>query len=164
MAERRAKSSRYLRDPAYKKECDERNRAKFKAEQAAKPPVPKVRRAGRRARAPRHAAPRRLGPQARANSATSNSQITRTLAPTPSPSPAAQFGIIIPIIPVGIPEYDGGERFDLRLPYVDSGWVDEDDDYDIGQKFLRVLGLGRKKEGGEGEGEGKGGKGGGQKR
>ncbi len=27
-----------------------------------------------------------------------------------------------------MPEYDGGERFDLRLPYVDNGWVDEDAD------------------------------------
>ncbi len=27
-----------------------------------------------------------------------------------------------------MPEYDGGERFDLRGKYVDNGWVDEDAD------------------------------------
>ena len=37
-----------------------------------------------------------------------------------------KWGIIIPIAPFGMPEYDGGERFDLRLPHVDNGWVDED--------------------------------------
>ena len=37
-----------------------------------------------------------------------------------------RWGIIIPIAPFGMPEYDGGERFDLRLPHVDNGWVDED--------------------------------------
>lgn len=71
--ERRARASRYLNDPEFKKICDEENRAKFKAAREAEGPEPK-------------------------------------------------FGIIIPIIPVGIPEYDGGERFDLRLPYVDNGW------------------------------------------
>jgi hypothetical protein len=29
-----------------------------------------------------------------------------------------------------MPEYDGGERFDLRLPYVDNGWIDEDAAWD----------------------------------
>lgn len=37
-----------------------------------------------------------------------------------------KWGIIIPVAPFGMPEYDGGERFDLRLPHVDNGWVDED--------------------------------------
>jgi hypothetical protein len=71
--ERRAKASKYLNDPEFKKICDAENRAKFKAAREAEGPEPK-------------------------------------------------FGIIIPIIPVGLPEYDGGERFDLRLPYVDNGW------------------------------------------
>ena len=71
--ERRAKASKYLNDPEFKKVCDAENRAKFKAARALEEPEPK-------------------------------------------------FGIIIPIIPVGLPEYDGGERFDLRLPYVDNGW------------------------------------------
>eukprot|EP00884_Botryococcus_braunii_P020498 jgi/Botrbrau1/7131/Bobra.0143s0011.1 len=39
------------------------------------------------------------------------------------------FNIIIPLPPFGIPEYDNGERFDLRLPYVDNGWVDEEADF-----------------------------------
>jgi hypothetical protein len=29
--------------------------------------------------------------------------------------PPLQFGIIIPMAPFGMPEYDGGERFDLRV-------------------------------------------------
>lgn len=28
----------------------------------------------------------------------------------------------------GIPKYDNGERFDLRLPYVDAGYEDPDAD------------------------------------
>eukprot|EP00210_Caulerpa_lentillifera_P004257 g4061.t1 len=35
-----------------------------------------------------------------------------------------ELGIVIPIAPFGIPKYDQGERFDLRSPYVDKGWVD----------------------------------------
>lgn len=31
-------------------------------------------------------------------------------------------GIIVPLLPFGIREYDDGERFDLRLPYADEGW------------------------------------------
>lgn len=91
--ERRAKASRYLNDPEFKKICDAENRAKFKAAREAEGPEPK-------------------------------------------------FGIIIPIIPVGLPEYDGGERFDLRLPYVDNGWVDEDADF--GKQIARFFGMGKK--------------------
>lgn len=65
------------------------------------------------------------------------------LAKKAEEGPEPKFGIIIPIIPVGIPEYDGGERFDLRLPYVDNGWVDEE--ADIGRQFRRFLGLEKKK-------------------
>ena len=64
------------------------------------------------------------------------------LAKKAEEEPEPKFGIIIPIIPVGIPEYDGGERFDLRLPYVDNGWVDEE--ADIGRQFRRFLGLEKK--------------------
>jgi hypothetical protein len=58
--------------------------------------------------------------------------------------PEPKFGIIIPIIPLGMPEYDGGERFDLRLPYVDNGWVDED--ADPMKQFRRFIGLDKKKD------------------
>ena len=64
------------------------------------------------------------------------------LAQKEAEGPEPKFGIIIPILPIGIPEYDGGERFDLRLPYVDNGWVDED--ADIGKRFRRFFGLDRK--------------------
>ena len=36
--------------------------------------------------------------------------------------------IPIPLASFGIPEYDGGERFDLKGPYCDEGYVDEDAD------------------------------------
>merc|ERR1739848_102542 len=36
--------------------------------------------------------------------------------------------IPIPLNPIGMPEYDGGERFDLKAPYCDEGYVDEDAD------------------------------------
>lgn len=45
-----------------------------------------------------------------------------------------------------MPEYDGGERFDLRLPYVDQGWVDEDADVagKVAKQFKRFIGLDKK--------------------
>jgi hypothetical protein len=39
--ERRAKASRYLNDPEYKKQCDEENRKKFLAKKALEEPEPK---------------------------------------------------------------------------------------------------------------------------
>lgn len=39
-----------------------------------------------------------------------------------------QTPIYMHTLTVGMPEYDGGERFDLRGKYVDNGWVDEDAD------------------------------------
>ena len=33
----------------------------------------------------------------------------------------------MPMISLGMPEFDGGERFDLRGKYVDEGWVDPED-------------------------------------
>ena len=90
--DRRAKASRYLNDPEFKKVCDEENRKKFKERQAME-----------------------------------------------EPEPTSGFRIIVPITPFGMPEYDGGERFDLRLPYVDNGWVDED--ADPMKQFRRFIGL-----------------------
>ncbi|KAI8101050.1 hypothetical protein M9434_005430 [Picochlorum sp. BPE23] len=92
--ERRAKASRYMQDPEFKKQCDEENRKKFLAKKEAEGPEPKG------------------------------------------------FAFIVPIAPFGMPEYDGGERFDLRLPYVDNGWVDED--ADPVRQFKRFIGLEKK--------------------
>lgn len=39
------------------------------------------------------------------------------------------FNVIIPINPMGIPKYDNGERFDLRLPYAERGYEDESADF-----------------------------------
>ena len=69
---------------------------------------------------------------------------------------------IIPLIPIGMPEYDGGERFDLRLPYVDNGYVDDESGLsDFGRGLGKLFGFGGKKEkkeeGGK-EGKGKKGK------
>ena len=51
--------------------------------------------------------------------------------------------ISLPGMAVGMPEFDGGERFDLRAPYADEGWVDENDK---GGGFLGGLFGGKKKE------------------
>lgn len=40
-------------------------------------------------------------------------------------------------------EYDNGERFDLRLPYVDQGY--EDPDADFMGKLMGMFGGGKKK-------------------
>ena len=40
---------------------------------------------------------------------------------------AVTGGIPLPMISLGMPEFDGGERFDLRGKYVDEGWVDPED-------------------------------------
>lgn len=104
---RRAKVSKYLRDPAFKKEIDEERRERLKKEAAAEP--------------------QRTG-----------------------------FRIIVPVNPIGIPEYET-ERFDLRLPYVDNGWVDEDADFF--KQIGRFFGGGKKKEGAEEEQKGGGKKG-----
>lgn len=65
-----------------------------------------------------------------------------------------KFAIIIPINPMGMPEYDGGERFDLRGKYVDEGWVDED--ADVLKKIGNFFSGGGKKK--EADAKGKGGK------
>uniref|UniRef100_A0A7S1WYS6 Uncharacterized protein n=1 Tax=Tetraselmis chuii TaxID=63592 RepID=A0A7S1WYS6_9CHLO len=50
--------------------------------------------------------------------------------------------IIIPLAPFGMPEYDLGERFDLKGPYVDNGWVDEE--ADVMGKLGNMFGGGKK--------------------
>eukprot|EP00466_Bigelowiella_natans_P010970 jgi/Bigna1/90850/estExt_fgenesh1_pg.C_810031 len=45
----------------------------------------------------------------------------------------------IPIASFGLPKFDNGERFDLRLPYVDQGYVAEDSD-DAWGRFLGIFG------------------------
>jgi hypothetical protein len=66
----------------------------------------------------------------------------------------SRFRVIIPVNPMGMPEYDGGERFDLRLPHVDNGWVDPDADFgkQVGRFFGGLFGGGKKgEEGGDGK-------------
>ncbi|KAK9845444.1 hypothetical protein WJX81_006574 [Elliptochloris bilobata] len=89
---RRALVKRYNTDPEYKKKVDEDKTARFKAEQAADPPI-------------------------------------------------SLFDIILPIAPFGIPDYEV-ERFDLKGPYCDSGYVDEDADF--GKQVARFFGFGKK--------------------
>lgn len=52
-----------------------------------------------------------------------------------------QRGIIIPQVPFGNAKYDNGERFDLRLPYVDEGYVDES--ASLGNTLKRLFGFGK---------------------
>ncbi|KAI3424946.1 hypothetical protein D9Q98_008328 [Chlorella vulgaris] len=66
-------------------------------------------------------------------------------------NPVPKFGIIIPLAPFGMPDYDETERFDLRLPFVDKGDPDPELDNDpLGLKQLgKALGLGKKPKGGD---------------
>ncbi|MEW5307353.1 MAG: hypothetical protein WDW36_009757 [Sanguina aurantia] len=58
----------------------------------------------------------------------------------------SRSGIVIPTLPFGMQKYDEGERFDLRSPYSDDGWVDpEETDMwggfrKIGEKLLNFGG------------------------
>ena len=52
-------------------------------------------------------------------------------------------GIIIPLAPFEIPEYDYGERFDLRAKYTDEGY--EDPDADVMGKIGRFFRGGKDK-------------------
>lgn len=47
-------------------------------------------------------------------------------------------GIIIPMASFGIPKYDNGGRFDLKLPHVEIGYTDED--ADVMGKAKKALG------------------------
>lgn len=51
------------------------------------------------------------------------------------------LSIPIPLNPIGMSEYDEGARFDLRLPYVDKGYVDED--ATISGAFRKLFGGGK---------------------
>ena len=44
-----------------------------------------------------------------------------------------------------MPEYDEGERFDLRGGYVDNGWVDENE-VPLGEKLSKFFGFNKKKD------------------
>lgn len=59
------------------------------------------------------------------------------------PIPMASFGVGGQFGVGG--KYDNGGRFDLRLPYVDQGWVDEDDGGDVMAKLGNFFGGGKKK-------------------
>jgi hypothetical protein len=50
-------------------------------------------------------------------------------------------GIVIPQVPFGNAKFDNGERFDLRLPYVDEGYVDPDASF--GATLKRLFGMGK---------------------
>eukprot|EP00879_Flechtneria_rotunda_P002229 GHRR01002416.1.p1 GENE.GHRR01002416.1~~GHRR01002416.1.p1 ORF type:complete len:208 (+),score=54.95 GHRR01002416.1:1294-1917(+) len=64
----------------------------------------------------------------------------------------ATSGLVVPLLPFGMPKYDAGERFDLRSPYADDGWVDpeETDAWSgfkkIGEKLLNFTGQTKKQE------------------
>lgn len=61
--------------------------------------------------------------------------------------------IPMPMASFGIPRFDNGERFDLRLPHVEHGYTDEE--ADVMGKMARFFGFGKKKDKSEEE-EGKG--------
>lgn len=45
--------------------------------------------------------------------------------PAPSKSESILgFNLVLPLNPIGMPKYDDGERFDLRLPYAETGYED----------------------------------------
>lgn len=56
-------------------------------------------------------------------------------------------GIPIPMASFGIPQYDNGGRFDLRLPHVEIGYTDEDADVmsKAGNALKKLFGFGKKK-------------------
>ena len=57
-------------------------------------------------------------------------------------------GIIIPMASFGIPKYDNGGRFDLKLPHVEHGYTDPDADImkKAGDAFKNIFGFGNSKD------------------
>jgi hypothetical protein len=55
------------------------------------------------------------------------------------------INIVIPQNPMGIPRYDNGERFDLRLPYAERGYEDPDADI-MGKMWKGITGIFGKKD------------------
>lgn len=57
-------------------------------------------------------------------------------------------GIPIPMASFGIPYYDRGGRFDLKLPHVEHGYTDPDADImtKAGNAFKNLFGLGKNRE------------------
>jgi len=61
-------------------------------------------------------------------------------------------GIVVPLLPFGMRKYDEGERFDLRSPYADDGWVDPEETdawagfKKIGEKLLNFSGKSKQEE------------------
>mmetsp|Transcript_15609 Transcript_15609/g.33832 ORF Transcript_15609/g.33832 Transcript_15609/m.33832 type:complete len:86 (+) Transcript_15609:461-718(+) len=53
---------------------------------------------------------------------------------------AMKGGIPLPMASFGMPEFDGGERFDLRAKYTDEGWVDEEAEKKKGGLFKKLFG------------------------
>lgn len=60
--------------------------------------------------------------------------------------PEDEGGIPIPMASFGIPKYDNGGRFDLKLPHVEIGYTDEDADVmkKAGKAFRKFFGQGDK--------------------
>ncbi|CAN8075828.1 unnamed protein product [Agarophyton chilense] len=58
-----------------------------------------------------------------------------------------ESGIPIPMASFGIPKYDRGARFDLKLPHVEHGYADPDADImgKAANAFKNVFGFGKKK-------------------
>lgn len=59
-----------------------------------------------------------------------------------------ESGIPIPMASFGIPKYDRGGRFDLKLPHVEVGYTDPDADImsKAGNAFKNMFGFGKKDE------------------
>lgn len=57
-------------------------------------------------------------------------------------------GIIIPMASFGIPKYDRGARFDLKLPHVEHGYTDDEADVmaRAGNAIKNLFGFGKKED------------------
>lgn len=63
--------------------------------------------------------------------------------PEPSKSDSRLgLNVVVPLNPIGMPKYDNGERFDLRLPYAERGYEDPDADVmgKLGAAFSSLFG------------------------